>query len=102
MRSIETLMAEGRAPAKAEKDKGPARVSLKGAEDVGPEILAQAIVDVSEAAKKLLAGPLTERAIVILIQDSCGHTAGGSKAVSQESIKLVLHAAADLRHRYVK
>lgn len=89
MRSIDTLMREGEQGAK----KKTATV-VDPDNEVGPEILAKAIVEVSEAAKKLLGGPLSERAIVILIQDAAGYDAGGTKQVSQATIKAVLHAAA--------
>lgn len=64
--------------------------------EVPQEVLAKAIVQASEAAQKLLAGPLTRRAIVVLIQDACPAN------IPRTTIELVLNAAADLRRRYVK
>lgn len=56
--------------------------------EVTQEILAQAIADVAEAAKKLTNGPLEARAIHLLIKDKCN--------VGIPDIRRVLEAAADL------
>jgi hypothetical protein len=58
------------------------------------EIMAQAIVDVAEAAKKLLAGPLTRRAVVLLIYDNL------RGRVTKSDIEDVLDGAKSL-DRYV-
>jgi len=58
-----------------------------------PEILASAIVEVAESAKKLLSSKLTKRAVLLLIKDKCG--------VNMTEIDAVLSAAADLGS-YVK
>ena len=57
------------------------------------EVLASAIVEVADAAKRLLNSKLTEVAILVLLK----HTTG----ISQRDIKMVLKAAADLK-RFVK
>jgi hypothetical protein len=62
---------------------------------VESEVLADAIVAVSDAAKKLLNGPLKKRAIITLIKDY-------SPQVSRADIESVLEAAADLATFYVK
>jgi hypothetical protein len=62
--------------------------------DVGPEILAKAIIDVSDAAKKLLSSRLTNRALTVLLRDATG--------LPLVTIEKVLNAAADLRRIYVK
>jgi len=65
-------------------------------ESVSGEILAKAIIDVSTAAKKLLDGPLTKRAIVILIQDAVPHNIG------LYEVEAVLEAAAGLKEHFIK
>jgi hypothetical protein len=62
--------------------------------EVAPELLAKAIVQVSDAAKKLLGGPLKPRALLLLLRDASG--------VGMDDCERVLNAAADLRRRYVK
>lgn len=53
--------------------------------------LAAALEKVSEAAKKILNGPLTKRAVLVLIKDLCPQT-----GYSLSSIETVLEAAANL------
>lgn len=62
--------------------------------EVGAELLAKAIVDVSDAARKLLDSPLKMRAILVLIHDASD--------VPLVQIRKVLESAADLRREYVK
>lgn len=62
--------------------------------EIGPELLAQAILDVSEAAKKLLNSPLKRRALLLLLRDASG--------IGMDECGRVLDAAADLRRTYVK
>jgi len=56
------------------------------------DILAQAIVDISESAKALTASGLNERAIVVLLHDHTGIPMG--------DIKMVLHGIGELRKAY--
>lgn len=63
---------------------------------VEPEVLAQAIVDVAAGAKKLLGSRLTERAVLVLIQDSI------TPFIGIREIKAVLYAASQLEDRYIK
>lgn len=58
------------------------------------EVMAQAVVDISAAAKKLLAGPLTERAVLVLIHDATG--------VPLRTIREVLVGASNLAALYVR
>jgi hypothetical protein len=69
---------------------------VEGAE-VPAEVLAQSIVDISRGMKMLTAGPLNERALLLLIQDA----AGGESHVSLQIIKSVLGAVGDLERLYV-
>ena len=62
-------------------------------EDAAPELLASAIVDVANSAKKLLNSGLERRAILVLIKDMT--------SVPLQTIEQVLDAASRL-DRYVK
>lgn len=64
--------------------------------DVAPEILASAIVSVAEGIKKLRAGRLSDRALLILIQDAC------PERIGIERIRMVIDAMASLQKKYVK
>lgn len=59
---------------------------------IATEIIAKSIVDLSAAAKKMLASGLTERAIIVLLQD---HTKLG-----QTDIRTVLRALPELAATY--
>ena len=61
------------------------------------EELAQEIADLSEGVQKLLAGKLTERALVTLIYEAMPN---GYRSKSQ--IKEVLRAASSLKELYIK
>lgn len=61
--------------------------------DEHAEVLASAIVEVADAAKRLLNSKLTEEAVIVLLKHRTG--------ISQREIKEVLYAAADLQ-RFVK
>lgn len=70
-------------------------VQVLNEENIAPAVLAKAIVDVAEAAKNILSGPLKRRAIVVLLQDSIG------PGITKKQIEQVLDAAADLKRNYV-
>ena len=76
----------------------PREVVVKKEEDnpVLLEVFERSIVDIAAAAQKILDGPLTRRAIILLIQDS---VPGG---VHRDTIAAVLDAAANLEKRYLK
>lgn len=57
--------------------------------DTAPDLLASAIVDVADAAKRLSSGPLGDKALLLLLSQSSG--------VSQRNCKRVLTAAANLK-----
>ena len=71
-----------------------APITVKEDPSVGAEVLAQSIVDVALAAKKLLNSRLTEETISVLIKHQSG--------VSMANIKKVLHGAADLERIFIK
>ncbi len=62
-----------------------------------PDELAQAIIDVAAAAKRILASKLSRRAIIVLIKDSVGPGGPGLREIEQ-----ILEHAAALGHTYVK
>ncbi len=64
-------------------------------DETGPEILAAAIVEISQSAKKLLGSRLQSRAIYILIKDALPQ-------VGLRDIALVLEVASELEERYIK
>ena len=66
------------------------------AEQVPVQILASAIVEIATAFKKVEAGPISQRALVLLIQDACG------SRVNKEQIKLVLDTLPQLAQIYVR
>ena len=66
---------------------------VEGAE-VPVKVLAQAILDISAAMKKLLDGPLNRRALVLLIQDASG--------CSKRDISMVIDSIHALDQLYVK
>jgi len=69
---------------------------------VPTEILAESIRTISEGIRKLRAGPLNERCLVLLIQESvCGHQTG-RKSLSRADIKAVLDATESLKQIYLK
>ena len=78
------------------KQKYPLTVTVKNDSETPAaiEVIAQSVIDVSEAMKKIRSGKLTDRALILLIQDTCG--------VNQSDIKRVLDACEVLGHRYTK
>lgn len=62
------------------------------------EILAEHIKAISEGVKKLMAGPLNEKAIVLLIQ----HAIPGTAGVRVTDIRAVLNALENLERVYLK
>ena len=71
---------------------------IKSEEDPeSAELLAKSIVQVSEAAKKMLSAGLTERAIIVLLQDQIG-----AANISRVQIRLVLENLPRLKAWYVK
>ncbi len=68
------------------------KVVQDDAAPVEKEVLAQAIVDISAALKKLRASGLNERAILALVKDDTG--------ISKAEVKRVLDSLAGLRRTY--
>lgn len=75
------------------KELGKPRAKPIAIDTEGVEILAESIIQVSEAAKALLSSKLTEKALLLLLSHSSG--------LGQRECKKVLDAAANL-HMYVK
>lgn len=65
------------------------------------DIIAEEIETLSEGMKKLLNSKLSERAIILLIQDACPLLYGRSP-IGRTQIREVLHAAANLKEYFVK
>lgn len=82
-------MAESRQDA---RNKITLRVNEENPEPV--ELIAQSIIDVADAFKKIDSGKLKRKTIVILIQDIT--------KLPQRDIEAVLNAAAQLKERYLK
>jgi hypothetical protein len=61
------------------------------------EIIAKAIIEVASAFQKINKGPLSQRAIILLLQDSMPP----DRRVSQKDIKLVLDYLPELK-QFVK
>lgn len=66
------------------------------------EDLAQEISSLSEGVKKLLAGRLTDRALVTLIHDALPIAKYGGKVANRSQIKEILQAASSLKELYIK
>ncbi len=71
---------------------------------VAIEILAESIVSIAQGVKNMLAGPLTEKAIVLLITHACPMTGGrfNKRAVSPPVVRAVLEGIEALEHEYLK
>jgi hypothetical protein len=61
------------------------------------ELLAKSVIQVAEGFEKLKNTSLTQRAIVVLLQDGIGVS-----SISKKQIKLVLDALPQLKRWYVK
>jgi len=72
------------------------RVEVVEEAEVTTKILASAIVSISEGMKRLRTSSLSDRALLILIQDACPSTIGLDK------IRMVLDAVGDLRKKFVR
>ena len=68
------------------------------AEEVPVEVIADALVAISDGIKRLRSGALNERALLLLIQ----HAIPQSDRLSVKQIKAVLDGAESLRSNYVK
>jgi len=58
------------------------------------ELIAQAIIDLSDAFKKIESSRLTKRAIILLIKDRC--------YVNMKDIEIILDIAPKLKDYYIK
>ena len=61
------------------------------------ELLAASIVQVAEGFEKVLASPLTRRALIVLIRDGIGWS-----KISNQQIEMVLDALPRLKGWYIK
>lgn len=87
---------QSKAPTKApEKPKSKPLPNILPDEEVPQELLAKALIQISQAAEKLVRGPLSKRCVYALIKDA----SGGS--LSLGVIEQVLELASELEERYV-
>lgn len=75
-------------------------VKQKPEEEVPTEVLADSIVAIAAGFKKLRAGRLTDRALLLLIQDAAPSIA--HKPISQREIKAVLEGIENLERTFLK
>lgn len=71
---------------------------------VSVEIIAEAIVSISESMKKLNSSKLNRRALVLLIADNCDPVKRGYQRtpVSQKMVEKVLTSLETLKKAYIK
>jgi len=74
----------------------PVNIVQKPETEVPAEVLADAIVAISQGVRKLRAGRLNDRALVLLIQ----HAA--PSPINQRDVKSVLGAIDDLERQYIR
>jgi len=60
------------------------------------EVIAQAIIDLSRGATKILSGRLNRKAIVLLLQSACGTT-----QISRWQVELMLDNLKELEKLYI-
>lgn len=74
-------------------------IKIKKNEDApeSVELLAQSIIQVAEGFQKVLATPLSERALIVLLHDGIG-----AGKITKAQIKLVLEALPRLKAWYIK
>lgn len=70
------------------------QAGIKPTETAPAEIIADSVVAIAEGIRKLRAGRLNDRAIVLLINDVCG--------VAKRDIKLVLDSITSLDSTFLK
>lgn len=68
------------------------------AEELSTEVIASALVSISDGIKKLRAGSLNDRALVLLIQ----HAMPQAERPTGKQIRAVLDAAEGLKNEYLK
>ena len=69
---------------------------------VPTEIIAQAIVDISKGIKKLRAGPLNEKALILLIQNAAPTKDTYGKRYGVSEIKDILKGVENLAETFIK
>ncbi|MFA5952285.1 MAG: hypothetical protein WC807_18610 [Hyphomicrobium sp.] len=77
-------------------------VKQDGEQEVTVEVLASSIVAISEGIKKLRAGRLNDKALMLLIQNACPATGTPPSRPAQKEIRAVLDGMAALEATYLK
>jgi len=81
------------------------KVTQSAEKPVPVEIIADAILSISKGVKALVAGPLNERALVLLITNASppmGATSYNRTPVTQTMVKAVLAGIGSLEREYLK
>ena len=68
------------------------------------EVLAESILAISQGVKKLRAGRLTDRALLLLIQDAAPNVGGkfGTTKISMKEIRAVFEGIESLERAFIK
>lgn len=74
------------------------KVMQKPEAEVPTEVLAQSIVEIAAGMKKMRAGRLNDKALVLLIQNACGYT----PSITQREVRAVLDAIESLEATYIR
>lgn len=73
------------------------KVKKNESEPESIELLARSVIQVAEGFEKLKKSPLTQRAIIVLLQDGIGQG-----KISKQQIRLVLDSLPRLKAWYIK
>lgn len=74
----------------------------EGEPEVAKEILAQAIIRMSDALVSLKKSGINEKAIIVLVHDAIPGNYSGKKVIGKRDIKAVFDALAELKERYTR
>lgn len=86
---------------KMEEKKKPDLKVIQDSDPMPIEIMAEHIRAISEGIKKLRSGPLTEKALILLIQHATPYLYTGGR-VNVSHIKVVLEGIESLEKKYLK
>lgn len=93
-------------PSKSPKASAPIIVNNDEENPTPIEVIAEAIVAISQGIKKLRQGPLNDEALIMLIQNAApnvgGRRYGTSTPISKKTIRAVLEGIESLETTYLK
>ena len=85
------------------KTQPPVKIVQNPAAPVAVEVLAESIIAISQGVKKLIAGPLNETALLLLITHACPPPiTNSSQRVGQRDVRAVLAGIVALEKEYLK